>query len=113
MGKSPTCYGTMNNQWLRQSGHQGIYCTCEMVKLPIPTHCITTSKMCNSIQAKLPFQNALSQSWLGSDPGNKLTVRFVLLPFFLPAKVCTACTASWMGTTAILHIGGKKKTSTI
>lgn len=55
---------------------------CAKVKLLIPTHCITTSKMNNSIQGKLPFQNALSQSWMGLDPGKKLTVGFVLLPFF-------------------------------
>jgi len=43
--------------------------------------------MSNSIYAKLPFQNALSQSWMGLDPGNKLTVDFVLLPFFYQQEV--------------------------
>ena len=55
---------------------------CEKVKFHIPTQCITTSKMSNSIQVKLPFLNALSQSWMGLDPANRLTVGFVLLPFF-------------------------------
>jgi len=42
--------------------------------------------MSNSTQAKLPFQNALSQSWMGLDPGNTLTAGFVLLPFFYQQK---------------------------
>jgi hypothetical protein len=47
--------------------------------------------MSNSIQAKLLFQNALSQSWVGLDPGNKLTVGFVLLPFFYQQKRYLHC----------------------
>jgi hypothetical protein len=66
--------------------------------------------MSNSIQAKLPFQNALSQSWMGLDPGNKLTVGFVLLPFFYQQKRYFYCMHNKLdGQNSHLTQGGKKK----
>jgi len=66
--------------------------------------------MSNSIQAELPFQNALSQSWMGLDPGNKLTVGFVLLPFFYQQKRYFYCMHNKLdGHNSLLTQGGKKK----
>jgi hypothetical protein len=66
--------------------------------------------MSNSIQAKLPFQNALSQFWMGLDPGNKLTVSFMLLPFFYQQKRYLYYMHSKLdGHNSHLTHGGKKK----
>ena len=71
--------------------------------------------MSNSIQAKLLYQNALSQSRTCLDPGNKLTVGFVLLPFFYQQEIFVlhAQQAGWAQQPSYTWWQKKKKTPSI